>query len=114
MSGFDLDAAREARVEKLGERFFMYRGERFDLPEELPYTVVEPIGMLVENEANILALRATMVELLGPETHERFEAMRPSLPDLNDLVEYLFIEYGLGKPATNGAPGEIDPKSQPS
>lgn len=113
-TAIDLDAAREARAEVEGDRHFIFKGERYDLPDELPYSVLGPIGMLVENESNLLALRSTMVALLGPETHERFEAARPSIADLNALVAGIFDDYGLGTPAQNGASGELDPKSEPS
>jgi hypothetical protein len=114
MTEINLDEARAARAEKLDEQAFTFKGERFELPAELPYSVLGPIGALVENEQNLLALRGTMVELLGEEGHARFEALGPSIADLNVLVEGIFKGYGLGTPATNGASGELDPKSPPS
>jgi hypothetical protein len=114
MTDINLDEARAARAEKLDERSFTFKGERFELPAELPYAALGPLGHLVENEMDLLAIRATMVALLGEETHDRFERLGPSITDLNELVAGIFRDYDLGKPATNGASGELDPKPQPS
>lgn len=114
MGTIDLDAARKARVEVEGDRHFVFKGERFTLPDELPYEVLGPIGALVENEQDLIALRDTMVAILGKEAHGRFAELSPSIGDLNELVRGLFVEYGLGAAAANGEAGELDPKSQPS
>lgn len=111
-TSIDLDAARAARLEAEGERSFTFRGERFSLPDELPYELLEPIGRLGANERDMGALRDVIAALLGEDAHERFVALRPSLPDLNELVGRLFGEYGLTPSAEGGAAG--DPKSPPS
>lgn len=105
MSGFDLDAARTARAEKLEAHHFTFKGERFDLPAEIPYEAVVA--------AQSGELGGIMTALLGDEAHARFVALKPSAGDVNDLVGWLMPEYGLGTPAQNGAV-ELDPKPQPS
>lgn len=107
MSGFDLDAARAARAEKVEDKFFTFKGERFELPGEMPYDAV------VAAQGETPELDAIMRALLGDD-HARFVALRPSAGDVNDLVGWLMPEYGLGTPAQNGASGEPDPKPQPS
>lgn len=120
MGEIDLDAARQARLEQSGGRSFTFRGERFELPPELPYAVLEPLTRLGRNERDLGALRDTMAALLGQESHARFESLDPSLADLNELVGFLFVEYGLGgESSSNGAgAGEVagapGPKSPPS
>lgn len=120
MGGIDLDAARQAREEVAAERFFVFHDQRFDLPADLPYDVLEGIGRLAVNEADLGAITAVMVALLGEEDHERFRSLRPSLADLNDLVAAMFVEYNLGQSAAAAAAdgddggGNLDPKSPPS
>ena len=93
-------------------------GERFELPAELPYEVLEPIGRLAADERDLGALTATMRALMGEAEHARFAALRPSIADLNALVGALMAEYGLaGSPASengDGGGGGLDPKSPPS
>ena len=107
MSGFDLDAAKAARAEKLDEHYFTYEGERFDLPRELPYDAVVA--------AQKGELEEIIRELLGDESYKRFSALKPSVGDVDDLVGWIMPAYGLGDPAQNGAKGEAaDPKLPPS
>jgi hypothetical protein len=108
MSGFDLDAAKAARAEKVEAKHFTFGGERFDLPAEMPYEVV------VAAQGDTAELDGIMRGLLGDEAHARFVALKPSAGDVNDLVGWLMPEYGLGTPAQNGASGEPDPKLPPS
>lgn len=96
MSEINLDEARQARLEQADERSFTFRGERFVLPAELPYEVLGPLGALAGNEMDLVALRACLVALLGSEEHDRFEALRPSLADVNELVGKLVVDYGIG------------------
>lgn len=114
MGEINLDEARAARAEKLESQSFVFKGETFELPPELPYEALGPIGLLVDNERNLLALRQAMIALLGEEGHARFEALGPAIADMNVLVGGIFESYGLGTPAKNGANGEVDPKSPPS
>ena len=109
MTEINLDAARAARLEQAGERSFVFKGERFALPDELPYDVLGPIALLAVDDRNIAALRDVMVAVLGVEEHGRFEALRPSLADVNELVGALMDEYGMGAPAgeDNGAPDPL-------
>lgn len=115
MGEINLDTARAAREEVKAERTFVFRGETFELPAELPYEVLEPIGILGLNPDNLGAIREVMRAILGQEAHDRFESLKPSIPDLNELVGGLFSEYGLGNlKAPGGDGGGLDPKSPPS
>ena len=101
---FDLDAARQARLEAAGNPAgpsFTFRGEAFRGPPELPYDVLNGVGRLSRDDQDLGAITEVMRELLGAD-YERFAALRPSLPDLNDLLGYLMGYYGLAPEAKNG------------
>lgn len=93
MGGIDLDAARAARLEALDERYFTFKAERFELPAECPFECIEAATRLGggDNEA----LGDFMRGLLGDEGYDRFRAHRPSIADLEFLVESLLVEYGV-------------------
>lgn len=127
MGELNLDAAREARLEAQGERAFTFGEERYELPAEIPYSIVELLMTgaaagggtdLTEAQAIAIGINA-LPALLGEGQMERFRAANPSATDVNELVGWILREYGLVKDApqangSGGGGGEIDPKSPPS
>lgn len=118
MGEFNLDAARAARSEAQADRHFMFGGERFELPSELPYEVVERLittggmdGKISEATAIAAGVNA-LPGLLGEAEFDRFRSHRPSAADVNELVDWILREYGLVREVEEGA--EVDPKLQTS
>jgi len=93
----DLDAAAAARRETIGEGpVVIWKGDELRFPAELPAEAA------LRLEAGELA--AGIKELLG-ESAERFFAGKPSLDDLEALVEGLANAYGVAPKASPGSAG---------
>jgi hypothetical protein len=91
---FDLDAARTARLEARGEpRLFLFGGQKFELPAELP----AEFAYLLDDAKEALRF------LLGGDFDD-FWALRPSGEDLVELVAWLTKTYGaaLGESMVSG------------
>jgi hypothetical protein len=81
---FDLDAAKAARLEARGEpRLFLFGGQKFELPPELP----AEFAYLLDDAKEALQY------LLGDQFDD-FWAQRPSAQDLIDLVGWISKTYG--------------------
>lgn len=89
----DLCAARVARLEALGEPVVLKwdEGIEFTLPVEMPAEFA-----LCAQEGS---MRDSLVVLLGDQSAEFF-ALRPSMDDVNELVEQAGKVYGI-------TPGEL-------
>ena len=89
MRSIDLDAARAARSEALGDRpTVRFSGKDWSLPVELPWAVAEASSGQINDLVN--ALKA----LLGEQWAE-FQAHTPTVSDMTTLVEAIPALYGL-------------------
>lgn len=83
---FDLDAARAARLEARGvPRWFIFGGDKFELPAELP----AEFAYLLDDPKEAM-------RFLLANDFERFWGLRPSGQDLVALVGWLTKAYGSG------------------
>jgi hypothetical protein len=92
---FDLDAARAARLEARGEpRLFLFGGQKFELPPELP----AEFAYLLDDAKEAL-------RFLLDGQFDDFWAQRPSAQDLIDLVAWITKTYraALGESTASGS-----------
>jgi hypothetical protein len=92
---FDLDAARAARLEARSElRLFLFGGQKFELPPELP----AEFAYLLDDAKEAL-------RFLLDGQFDDFWAQRPSAEDLIDLVAWITKTYGaaLGESTASGS-----------
>lgn len=100
----DLDKARAARREaaKIHPEV-IFGGEKFELPLEMPYSVVKAMMGLTTLKGQEGVQKATIVNqvmdtimknLLGKNI-DRFNALTPSYEDLFALMDGLLEEYGI-------------------
>ncbi len=101
---FDLDAARTARLEARGEpRLFLFGGQKFELPAELP----AEFAYLLDDAKE--ALRFLLVD-----DFEDFWAQRPSKEDLIDLVAWISKAYGSDPGESTASGSSSKPGGPPS
>lgn len=102
MTRIDLDAARRARAEALGEPLVVvFGGEEFVLPIEKPFdfTMYLARGFVYES----------IGALLAPEDEARFwrrdrpPSERPTLDDVNVLLEAVADHFGAASPGESPA-----------
>lgn len=97
----DLDAARAARREAAGAGpEVVFKGERFTLVPEIPYKVAENISRVAaataEGDASSSAVAVTEVlRALFDGEWDRFEALNPSVSDVQLLLEEAMKSYGF-------------------
>jgi hypothetical protein len=121
MGEINLDEKRQARLEAVGERSFVFKGERFVLPPELEWDATEKAIELAATDDPRL-LTPTIEAIIGEKEWARFKALRPAIADINELLPELLKEYGLdalaGAASANGGGGDgdpgLDPKLPPS
>lgn len=94
----DLDKARAARREAAGRGpIIRVGGVEYELPAEMPFSVLEPLrGMANEETA-----AAAMVDMTRALLGEHYEAIRDaglSTEDLNVLIEGVMAKYGVQRP----------------
>ena len=83
---FDLDAARAARREALGDApEFTWGGNDYKLPVEMSYSAAMAL------QAN--QLDAGLVHLLGADNYDRFMESEPAMEDIVNLIEWIGKEY---------------------
>lgn len=88
MGTLDLDAARAARAEaKQENHVVVFGGEKFELPPEPPWEMVE-LPAMGDAPGGVRAL-------LGDEQYIAFKRHRPSVPDMVALLEGAVGLYGL-------------------
>lgn len=102
MTTLDLDAIRAARREAQGEApVIRFGGHDFVLPSELPFAVAEALANLgeaqkTEDQAAITAsLIGAMKAIIGIADWPKFEAARPSMQDITELISGIARLYGL-------------------
>jgi hypothetical protein len=89
MRSIDLDAARAARAETVGEKpTVRFGGHDWTLPAELPWAVVEA------SSGEMAALINAMEALLGDQWTE-FHKLNPTVSDMTTLIEAIPGLYGL-------------------
>lgn len=82
----DLDAARAARREALGEApEFTFGGKTYALPPEMSYSA----AIALQNND----LDAGLVHLLGPGNYDTFMEGAPAMEDIVALIEWIGEEY---------------------
>lgn len=91
----DLDAARAARREANGEApTITFDGKTFTLPVELPFEVAAQIAAMQKDE-DASGIRGAVEAFLGSDAASDFFESRPSVADVNALVEGLVKAYGF-------------------
>lgn len=106
-SGVDLDALRAARREANKEApAVTLGGQRFELPIELPLGAVAALGRMFshEDDPGILGEETLNVvrELLGDQ-YDDFMSHRPSMEDLEAMLNAVMPEYGFETPGESPA-----------
>ncbi len=87
-----------ARAEIQGEPpVVILGGERFTLPHEMPYTVME---------AFVARDREGFMRPLLGDSYERFWALGISAADSDEFVEQILVIYGVGGPGNSSASGD--------
>lgn len=112
----DLDAARAARREAAGEGpEVVFKGERFTLAPEIPFRVAENVSNMARAaaEGDQSSSAAAVIEVLRSlfgEQWDRFEALNPSVADIQILLEeamksygFASAEEGLGEPPASAS-----------
>lgn len=100
MSTVDLDVARIARAEKRGESpTVKFRGETFELPDELPFEIVDGIGQLGTAQkgndgARAAEIVADIARSLFCDRYEEFLKLGPSMADVAALLDGVVAAYG--------------------
>jgi hypothetical protein len=92
----DVDAARAARLEKLGPPPVVRVGGRdFELPAELPSAVVESLGRM--NVGDLSGIGVALAGLFGDEA-DAVSALLPAWADHEYLFEAIMGAYGVTAP----------------
>lgn len=92
----DLDAARAARAETVGERHIKLGGEQFNLPAELPWDFFDVL--------DTGDMKAAMEMLLNGQ-FERFWKHQPTTEDMKVLAKSVPSLYGFGGNPESSASG---------
>lgn len=94
----DLDKARAARMEAKGTGpVIKLGGEEYQLPVEMPYSVLEAMAPLADDNPEDNAAPGALTGLAKALLGEHYEAIAPqlSVDDLNALIEGVMEEYGV-------------------
>ena len=97
MEALDLDAARAARREALGETpQIRLGGVTYDLPVEIPYRVAElMVEVSTKSEAESGSVISDIIRILFGDRTDEFMA-QASVQDVGVLFERLVALYGVG------------------
>jgi hypothetical protein len=102
---FDLDAARAARREALGDApEFTFGGNDYKLPVEMSY----PAAMALQAQD----VDAGLVHLLGAENYDRFMEEQPSPEDVVALIEWIAEEYAQRGQTADGEDSDGDDQAE--
>lgn len=97
----DLDAARQARLEKKGPPPVIRQGGKdWTLPAELPADVVTGFGMA--QRGDISGLDSALASLFGDQ-YDAFKAEGLSWPDEQALLEGVLELYGFDLPGSSAS-----------
>lgn len=94
----DLDAARKALGEVGKERTVKFKGKRWKLPPELPFSVLLELedGKGTNGTVSVPAVRGILRHLLNGQ-YEAFMAKDPSQSDISYFLDSVLVgEYGVG------------------
>jgi hypothetical protein len=97
----DLNAARAARREAQKKAPEVILDEAtFTMPIEMPFAVVEKLGDMAEaqqagNNAAVAAAVMGVIRILFGDQYDEFMKHRPSMGDLEVLLDGLLREYGF-------------------
>jgi hypothetical protein len=101
MGNVDLDAVRAARHELNGVGpTVTFGGVTFELPNELPFTVVESVRQMGVAQAAddgfaVSEIINDMGQYLFGARYEEFLALGPSMSDMSALLENIAPMYGM-------------------
>lgn len=111
MTSVDLDTARAARAEAIGEApTVKFGGLVFELPPEMPFAIVESIRDLskAQEESDGLAVAGVLSDIaqaLFRSRYQEFLDLGPSMTDMQALLENVSGLYGMNageSPASEG------------
>jgi hypothetical protein len=92
----NLDAARAARRETLGETpTVVFGGETFELEPELPFALVDALLDAGDEETAKVAVVKAMAKAMFGDRYADFMAKNPSMADVQELVIQITPLYGL-------------------
>jgi hypothetical protein len=99
MGTLDLDGYAAARREAEGDepKFLTFKGEKFELPAEVPWDAAIAFG-LGKNQDGI-------TELLGEEAAARFFELRPSVDDIEAFLTHTDDVYPAASGEASGRSG---------
>lgn len=100
----DLDKARAARREALGEGpTLVFGGKTYQLQPELPFGVLEAFKGMEKQETQAAALASVAIALMGEENIAQMKADGLAVADLDDLIQGVMDEYGVSAPLPSSA-----------
>jgi hypothetical protein len=100
MANVDLDKARAARAEANGEApTVTFGGEVFTLPVEMPFGIIERVGDMTKAQEQqdgleLAAILSDISRMLFGERFEEFNALQPSMVDMQVLLDSVVPLYG--------------------
>ena len=103
----NLDSARAAREEKLGDApTVTFKGKKFKLPHEMPFVFVEAVYLIQTEDTNAVAQSGILTEMaegLFGDRYKEFRKLHPSVPDFEALMEQVADAYSasLGESAAS-------------
>jgi len=100
---YDLDAAKAAQREALGEPFvFSFRGAKFALPPSSEWPV-EVSAMLAEG--NVQKAVFTLLAVLDEDSARNFVAAGPTMGHVNLIIEEAARRENMDFPTSSSLPG---------
>lgn len=107
---FDLDAAKAAQQETLGEPFeFSYAGDKYSIPRSADWPV--EISAHFAGEDALTAMRELLSIAEGPEVAERFFAAKPTNGHIELLLTAAAKHEGLELPNSSAPPQPASPQT---
>ena len=92
----NLDAARAARRETLGESpCVVFGGKKFDLEPELPFALVDALLDAGDDEIAKVVIVKAMAQAMFGKKYDAFMKLNPTMPDIQELVIQITPLYGL-------------------
>lgn len=102
---YDLDAAKAAQREALGEPFvFSFKGEKYALPPSAEWPV-DVSAMLAEG--NVQKAVRTLLGVVDEDAANRFLAAGPTMGHVNLIVEEAARRENMDFPTSSSPPGSV-------